>query len=83
MGMKTVTVRAIGSFCHAGREYVAGHPITLAPIEALILARRRLVTLALDQQPDEDEIAALAVVPRRRGRPRKSEYARRDLVAES
>jgi hypothetical protein len=85
--MRTVTVRSVARFEHAGRFYAPGAPVTVSPVEALILARRRLVTLDASAQPDEAEVIEPTVVEapvrRRRGRPKASEYQTRALVAES
>jgi hypothetical protein len=83
MTQKTVTVRALKSFTHEGRQIVAGQLVTMSPRDASISARQQEVSLdrayntqAVDLEPDPEPEPELQPVRRRRT------YRRRDMTAE-
>lgn len=81
--LSSVTVPAIKSFEHEGRSYQAGDPVSVPPVVALALSRKGYVSLEPNPTYQTREVTADEPAPRRRGRPRKSEYQRRDMQAET
>jgi len=69
MALQTVTVPALVDFEFGGQTYRRGEAVTVAPVIALVLARRHQVALSAvsDEKPVER--------PKRR-------YRRRDMVAQ-
>jgi len=70
MAQQTVTVPALIDFEFGGRMYRRGEAVIVAPVIALMLARRHEVTLSASEKPTEPV----------RGRRR---YRRRDMAAQS
>lgn len=79
----TVTVPVIKAFRHNGREVSVGESVTVSPLNASILARKQLVSLARNYQTRVVTPESESEPPRRRrGRPRKGTYERSDMRAE-
>jgi len=78
--MTDVTVTAIGDFSYRGRAIHAGRVLVMAPVDAMLFARQRLVSLSrhpglnrASLQPDPDPPDPS---------PTRRRYRRRDLVAD-
>jgi hypothetical protein len=66
-----VTVVAIKDFTYEGRSFEAGHPVSMLPLEALLHAQKRHVSLTREIRSYEKPV----LPPTRRRRSRKTAAA--------
>lgn len=79
----TVTVTVLQPFEHKGQSYTPGQSVTLTPIDAVVLAKKRHVSLAKRKVQPEVEPPPPPPVPEPEPEPPKRRYYRRkDIQAE-